>query len=216
MAVIGMIAAGAAGALGSGIVGSLLGVGGPSGGGGGESAETIEANKKGLVGLDKFMADILSQTNDQYSKQAALSDTQGTVANLFREYSNTAVPQIFQMENTSGGYNSTTGQLMANDAFASTLSKAAAVQSEAILNYRKIQQGDYSTLGNLVASIRGQNAQNPTSSNASPLDQALMGIGGSLGSSIGANLTKPWAAAPFTPGPADMPGGSNWNLIHGV
>lgn len=207
---------GAAGALGSGLVGSLLGVGGPTGGGGGESEEQIAANKKGLEGIDQFMAGILSQTNDQYSKQAAIGDTQGMVANLFREYSNTVVPQIFQMENTSGGYNSSTGQLMANDAFASTLSKAAEVQMNAVQNYRKLQQGDYSTLAQLVSSVRGVNPENPTASNASPLDQALMGLGGSLGNSIGTNLTTPWAAKPFTPGAADMPGGSNWNLIHGV
>lgn len=181
---------------------ALTGAMSDSGGGGGSSAEVAAAGQKGLEGIDQLFSTLLG-TTDEFSKQSAIADTQGLMQALFTQFQNEALPNIFQMENASGGYNSTTGQLLANDAFSSTVAKGAAAQLEAIQNYRKLQQGDFSTLANLVGSISGTNAMRGDNS-----AQAGM-LGDVTGSVIGGlvnewNKPNAWGSPSNTPGPGKI------------
>lgn len=137
------LAAGAAGALGSSVVGSLLGGGGQTGG------ELIGKNEL-LAAIQQYQNTNLAESNNLYGKQAAMTDVQGAIRSLFDEYSKTSLPQIYQAELGSGGYNSTTGQLLANDAFATTNTKAAALLLDTIQKYRGIEQKDYEVMASLV------------------------------------------------------------------
>lgn len=134
---------------------------------------------KVLGGMDQFMETILSQTASQFGKANAIADSQGAIQNIFDEFSKTALPSIYQSEVGSGGYNGTTSQLMANDAFAQTTNKAAALMMDTIMKYRTSQQNDYNTFGGLGRSVPNAPAQ-PSA--------AKGGGGGGLGSLIGPAL----------------------------
>lgn len=108
-----------------------------------------------ITGIDSFMKDILSQSAGQYGKANAIADVQGAIRGVFDQYQKTALPEIYQGEMSSGGYNATTGQLLANDAFAQTTNKAAALMLDTIQKYRTSQQNDYNTLAGLVRSVPG-------------------------------------------------------------
>lgn len=160
------------GSIAEGVAGTLLG---GIGNKGNKAAGNIAANagKVGdrlVAGMDSFMADILSQTAGQYGKANAISDVQGAIAGIFDQYQKTALPEIYQGEMNSGGYNGTTGQLLANDAFAQTNNRAAALMLDTIQKYRTSQQNDYNTLAGLARSAPGVPSQ--------------AGGGGSAGSSI--------------------------------
>ena len=76
------------------------------------------------------------------------------------------MPQIHQAELGSGGYNSTTGQLLANDAFAATNTKAAATLLDTIIKYRGLEQQDYNMMSALVGRVP---AGTPADKTKSPL-----------------------------------------------
>lgn len=182
------------GGVGSAIAGSLFG-GGSGGKGAAEDAKILEnlqkAGDKNLQSIDQYLATILSGTADQYGKSAAISDSMGAIANLFTQYQNTALPQIYQSEAGSGGYNSTTGQLLANDAFASAINKAAELQLNTIQKYRGLQQADYQTFANLIAAMpRSGGAASAAVGKSDPLSDLLTKGAGSLGGALGTSLEK--------------------------
>jgi hypothetical protein len=76
---------------------------------------------------------ILGDTS--YTRESAIKDSEGAVADLFKQYSITDLPKIYSNQNSTGGYNSTGHQLLANDAFASTVAKGAALRQKAIVDY---------------------------------------------------------------------------------
>lgn len=76
--------------------------------------------------------------SDKFSKEQAQADVAGIVNQLFTQYKEQALPQIYTPMVDTGIYNSTTGQLLANDAFARTQSQAAGVTLDAILNYEQL------------------------------------------------------------------------------
>jgi hypothetical protein len=70
-----------------------------------------------------------------FSKQAAQQDSMGLVQQIFDQYQKTALPQIYNAQTGAGAYNSTGGQLLANDAYAQTVNKAAQTVNQNVLNY---------------------------------------------------------------------------------
>ena len=94
--------------------------------------------------LDDLVAELATRVRDpnsQFSKQAAISDVAGVVGNLYRQYSEQTLPQIFSAQAATGGYNSTSAQFLANDAFAETTARSAEVVLDTIGNYEKLAQG---------------------------------------------------------------------------
>jgi hypothetical protein len=65
----------------------------------------------------------------------ALKDVKGSINNLFSEFSNTVLPQIMTQQNRTGGYNSSTSQLLTNDAFARTVAQGASLTMDAVSRY---------------------------------------------------------------------------------
>lgn len=141
----------AATVVGSVVTGALAGDGGGGGGGGGE--ETIGRDQL-LAAINQYSNVNLAQSNSLYGKEAAINDSMGLINSIFKEYQNVALPNIHQAGINSGGYNSTTGQLLANDAYAATTNKAAATVLQAIKEYRGIEQQDYNVLAGLVKQER--------------------------------------------------------------
>lgn len=86
--------------------------------------------------------------NGQYTKQQAIDDSQGLIGQIFQQYKNNDLPTIFNAQNASGGYNSTTGQLMANDAYGNAVNKSAQAVQQNIQNYAAITDASNKTAQN--------------------------------------------------------------------
>ena len=69
------------------------------------------------------------------ARKNALADVKGSVNQLFAEFSNTVLPQIMTQQNKTGGYNSSTSQLLTNDAFARTVAQGASLTMNAVSQY---------------------------------------------------------------------------------
>ena len=94
---------------------------------------------------------------DQYSKEAALQDSEGVVKQLFAEYSKTLLPQIISKASQSGAYNSSAAQLLADNAFAETVNRAAEVKLNTVAQYAQAsaqkQQTQTQTLGTILQGL---------------------------------------------------------------
>ncbi len=115
-----------------------------------------------LDAVTKIFTDLSGGIGDrpaELSKDAAIADTQGVVQNLFDNFSKSVLPQIMQKAFTGGAYNSTAANLIANDAFAQTVNKAAEVQLGAISQYEAAgtarQQVQNTTLGTILQTLLG-------------------------------------------------------------
>lgn len=85
-----------------------------------------------------------------YSRENAIADTQGFIDELFRSYQAEALPQIYRNPRASGIYNDTSTQLLANDAYATTVSKGMAALSQNILNYAQARQAQLNPVMQLM------------------------------------------------------------------
>lgn len=81
----------------------------------------------------------VDEFDQAYSKEAAIRDSKGLVADIFRQYRETDLPQILQSQSQAGVYSNTGTQMLANDAFARTTSAASSAVLQAIQNYAGIQ-----------------------------------------------------------------------------
>jgi hypothetical protein len=75
---------------------------------------------------------------DAFTRERALQDVRGRVEGLFTQYREQAIPEIMSAQNRVGGYASTTGQRLANDAFARTVAEGAKLELEATKTYADI------------------------------------------------------------------------------
>lgn len=119
----------------------------------------------------------------RYSPENAVADAQGQVENIFNQYSRSTLPQIFQAGGNSGGYNSTTTQLLANDAFAQANTQAADAVLRNITNYAGIRNAQFDPLLRLLQIDSGGNfvGEGPTPANpqqSNDIASIVAGIGG--------------------------------------
>lgn len=150
------------------------------------AALTANIGNRLIGALDAYGSNILKD-NQAYSKSAAISDSQGAIAELFRQFRNDSLPAIYQQQSNSGGYNSTTGQLLANDAFASTVSKGAALQLDTIQKYRTLQQNDFSALANLFNAYKQTSGgeSSAAATNAAANSSSNSALNGLIGNVVG-------------------------------
>lgn len=81
-------------------------------------------------------APLLGVINDQsYTRGNAIKDSQGFIENIFREFEQQSLPQIYKNPRASGIYNDTSTQLLANDAYSSAVAKGQANLFQNILAY---------------------------------------------------------------------------------
>ncbi len=90
-----------------------------------------------------------------FSKGAAQQDAMGMVQQIFDNYQKTALPTIFNAQTGAGAYNSTGGQLLANDAYAQTVNKAAGTVNQNVLNYAQAYQQQMAPLMQLLSADKG-------------------------------------------------------------
>ena len=96
----------------------------------------------------------LTKKDIEYSKDTAIADAQGTVNNVFEQFKDEALVQVYYPQCIANGYNSTTMQLLANNAYAKTVSEGAKVVLDNIQRYAGIRVSDLQVMSQLIGAIR--------------------------------------------------------------
>lgn len=123
------------------------------------SQVTQRLDDKSIAGLTSLLQAIQGNLtgNNEFSKEAALQDSEGVVKELFAQYSQNLLPQIISKASRTGAYNSTAAQLLADNAFAETVSKAAEVKLNTVAQYSQAasqrQQTQTQTLGTILQGL---------------------------------------------------------------
>ena len=174
--------------------------GGGGGGGGGGSYSGLSPGARAIAdNAYAVLGGVL--TSQDFTKAAALKDSEAGVKQIFTEYKNTDLPKIYQNQVSSGGYNSVVHQLLADNAFSSAVAKGQAFQTDTIAKYAKARQDEIGTLlqlvlGDRVATSGGggsgssaaADAKNKAAADKAQLDliAKLLGAGGAVLDSAGA------------------------------
>ena len=104
-----------------------------------------------------IMTDLIPRLTNkdlEYDKTNAVADAQGTVNTVFEQFKDEALVQVYQPECIANGYNSTTMQLMVNNAYAKTVSEGAKVVLDNIQRYAGIRVSDLQVMSQLIGAIR--------------------------------------------------------------
>ena len=96
----------------------------------------------------------LTNKDLEYDKTNAVADAQATVNNIFDTFKDELLVQVYQPECIANGYNSTTMQLLVNNAYAKTVSEGAKVVLDNIQRYAGIRVSDLQVMSQLVGAIR--------------------------------------------------------------
>lgn len=96
----------------------------------------------------------LTSKDLEYDKTNAIADAKDTVNNIFDTFKDEALVQVYQPECIANGYNSTTMQLMVNNAYAKTVSEGAKVVLDNIQRYAGIRVSDLQVMSQLIGAIR--------------------------------------------------------------
>ena len=104
-----------------------------------------------------IMTDLIPRLTNkdlEYDKTNAIADAKDTVNNIFDTFKDEALVQVYQPECIANGYNSTTMQLMVNNAYAKTVSEGAKVVLENVQRYAGIRVSDLQVMSQLIGAIR--------------------------------------------------------------
>lgn len=96
----------------------------------------------------------LTNKDIEYSKTTAIADAQATVNNIFENFKDDTLAQVYQPQCIANGYNSTTMQLLVNNAYAKTVSEGAKVTLDNIQRYAGIRVADLQVMAQLISSIK--------------------------------------------------------------
>ena len=137
----------------------------------------------------------LLQTDTTYSKQNAIADTNSAINSLFDNFKD-EVPVVYQPECIVNGYNSTTMQLLVNNAYAKTVSEGAKLQLATIKDYATINVTVFGAMAQLINSIKGSyNTGNVSESYSVNTLNAITGIA-ELGTAIFSDNVNPNTKTP--------------------
>lgn len=130
---------------------------------------------------------ILVTSPTEYSRITAKADAMEVVSAIFAEYRDQEIPQIYQAMNGSGGYNSTTAQLLVNDAYSRVSAKAAKEVLDNVSKYGNVRQGDVQALAQLYSATKGSYSVGNLSNGQSggSAGGLLNSVGGIIGSVFG-------------------------------
>ena len=96
----------------------------------------------------------LTNKDLEYDKTNAIADAQATVDNIFDTFKDELLVQVYQPECIANGYNSTSMQLLVNNAYAKTVSEGAKVVLDNIQRYAGIRVSDLQVMSQLIGAIR--------------------------------------------------------------
>lgn len=126
------------------------------------------ASKKILDELTASLQGQLPLVGAEYSRDNAIKDSQGIIANIFNQFKTQDLPQIAGAMGAAGVYDSTAGQNLANEAFGKATANSAQAVLDNILKYAGLKQQDQQlTLSGLLQALTlQQGATSTTSTNS--------------------------------------------------
>lgn len=117
---------------------------------------------------------LLGQTSGAFSKDAAIADANGVLAQLAQQLTQQNMPSVSGTGRAAGLYNSTTQNQLTNDLQARIQGEVQKAAQANIANYAQIEQNAGNTIANLNNSSRVQTASSGTSTKQA-VGNALLG-----------------------------------------
>lgn len=109
-----------------------------------------------LGGLRDLVASLTGRAQaGQFSKEAAILDTQSLGDAAVRQLKEQALPQLFSSDVSGGAYDSTATKQLANDLAARTADNIAQTRIQAILGYGQMESQQFADLMNVLQILRG-------------------------------------------------------------
>lgn len=144
----------------------------------GRSASLDEEFLTALQGLTRQgTADL---QNTKFTRDQAIADTQGMVQEVFRNYQEGDVAQILGQMGQSGAYNSSTAQLLQDNARAVATNKAAGLVLQNIKDYAQLGLAEQNAVTSLFSTLKGAETQ---SGSTTVSDSRTLGSSETLSSS---------------------------------
>lgn len=158
------------------------------------------------AGLQELLNRLLpSIDSGEFSPDAAVKDSQGLVQDIMRQLQEGTLPQIYNQQNAAGAYNSTTGQLLANDASARAAAQGAAAVSGTKEKYAGVQNTQMGQLMQIVqALIAANKSTNTTTTSGKPAGSPASNLAKAALGAAAANAAKK-ATSPPKPTKAPKP-----------
>lgn len=97
----------------------------------------------------------LTNKDVEYSKETAIADAASAINTIFTEFKDDALVQVYQPQCVANGYNSTTMQLLVNNAYAKTVNEGAKLRLDNIQRYAGIRVNDLQVMAQLIGAIKG-------------------------------------------------------------
>lgn len=97
----------------------------------------------------------LTKKDLEYSKETAIADAASAINTIFTEFKDDALVQVYQPQCVANGYNSTTMQLLVNNAYAKTVNEGAKLRLDNIQRYAGIRVNDLQVMAQLIGAIKG-------------------------------------------------------------
>ena len=105
----------------------------------------------------KVMTELIPRLTNkdlEYDKANAVADSNAAINTLFTQFKDDSLAQVYQPQCIVNGYNSTTMQLLVNNAYAKTVSEGAKLQLDNIARYAGIRVNDLNVMSQLIQSIK--------------------------------------------------------------
>lgn len=142
-----------------------------------------------------FMTELQAVLNRQlsgttgFTKQDAINDVQGTLRTQATDALQSVMPTIARSQSGAGAYNSTTKQLLQNDAESRITAQLAATTQDQIAKYAQIEQG---LIGAFSGATQAGTSQSASSSGSSNSNQSSSSVSNQVANSWnnGTNSSK--------------------------
>ena len=96
----------------------------------------------------------LTNTDTEYNKATAIADATDVINTLFTEFKDDNLAQVYQPQCVANGYNSTTMQLLVDNAYAKAVSEGAKIRLNNISMYAGIRVNDLNVMSQLINAIK--------------------------------------------------------------
>lgn len=135
---------------------------------------TTNTSPAAAANIEQLLAVLTGRaTSGDYSKDAAFADSDAILAQIFRDFSEGTLPKIYQAASGTGGYNSSTAQLLANDAFARTVAAGQQAKLKAASDYAAAEAAKANAAVNAGRTAQNINPRTTQQQKMSPLSMAM-------------------------------------------
>lgn len=163
-----------------------------------DSSTTTDLGGTASAGVQSFLSRLFPDLDSgAFSPEAAVTDSQGLVHQIMTQLQEGTLPQIYNQQNASGAYNSTTGQLLANDATSRAAGQGAAAVTSTKEKYAGIRSTQMGQLMQFImAIIKANGTTNTTAVSGKPAGSPASNLAKAAIGAAATNAAKKAAAPP--------------------